>query len=126
MNIKKVSELTGLSIDTIRYYERIGIIGQVPRKDNGIRDFGERSLNQLNFARFMRKAGMSIESLKAYLILIYENDATTISARKEILQKSADDMQEKINDLATARDYLQEKIDNYDEHMRESERKLTK
>ena len=41
MNIKKVSELTGITADTIRYYERIGLIPPVPRNQAGIRDFSQ-------------------------------------------------------------------------------------
>ncbi|WP_244897518.1 MerR family transcriptional regulator [Enterococcus thailandicus] len=58
MNIKEAANLTGLSNDTIRYYERIGIIMPVPRQENGLRDFSERSINQLKFAKTMRNAGM--------------------------------------------------------------------
>ncbi len=72
MNIKKVAEITKLSADTIRYYERIGIIGPVPRQENGIRNFNDRSLNQLKFVKIMRNAGMSIEALKQYIDLMLQ------------------------------------------------------
>ncbi|CAH1851960.1 MerR family transcriptional regulator [Convivina praedatoris] len=124
MNIKKAADLTDLSADTIRYYERVGIIGPVPRLENGIRDFGERSINQLNFARIMRNAGMSIELLKQYIDLIYADDDQTIPARKEMLQEAADEMDSKIEKLTTARDYLNHKIQNYYGHMRDTERNL--
>ncbi|MEQ7177602.1 MerR family transcriptional regulator [Enterococcus thailandicus] len=73
MNIKEAANLTGLSNDTIRYYERIGIIMPVPRQENGLRDFSERSINQLKFAKTMRNAGMGVESLREYVAMIYEN-----------------------------------------------------
>lgn len=124
MNIKKAAEVTKLTADTIRYYERVGIIGIVPRLENGIRDFDERSINQLHFAKIMRNAGMSIEALKQYIDLIYEDDDTTIPARKAMLNDAADEMDEKINELVTARDYLRDKIENYYGHMRDAEQKL--
>ncbi|MDV7740331.1 MerR family transcriptional regulator [Leuconostoc mesenteroides] len=124
MNIKKAAETTELTADTIRYYERVGIIGAVPRLENGIRDFDERSLTQLHFAKIMRNAGMSIEALKQYIDLIYENNEATIPARKAMLVDAADEMDEKINDLVVARDYLRRKVDNYYGHMRDMEQKL--
>lgn len=124
MNIKKAAEATELTADTIRYYERVAIIGAVPRLENGIRDFDERSLTQLHFAKIMRNAGMSIEALKQYIDLIYEDNEATIPARKEMLVDAADEMDQKINDLVVARDYLRSKVDNYYGHMRDMEQKL--
>lgn len=124
MNIKKAVQITGLTADTIRYYERIGIIGSVSRLENGIRDFDDRSINQLHFAKVMRTAGMSIEALKQYIDFIYEDDDATIPARKAMLIDAADEMDEKINNLVTARDYLRDKVKNYYGHMRDTEQKL--
>lgn len=124
MNIKEAANLTGLSNDTIRYYERIGIIMPVPRQENGLRDFSERSINQLKFAKTMRNAGMGVESLREYVAMIYENDNSTIPARKALLLEQAELMQEKITKMQEAHDYLLFKVENYEGHMRESEQKL--
>ncbi|MDF7637007.1 MerR family transcriptional regulator [Leuconostocaceae bacterium ESL0958] len=124
MNIKKAAAETGLTADTIRYYERIGIIGPVPRLANDIRDFGQRSLNQLHFAKVMRQAGMSIELLKQYIDYIYEDDDETVPARKALLAEAAENMSQKIQALTEARDYLHYKIEHYDSHMRSSEQHL--
>lgn len=66
MNIKEASSTTGVSADTIRYYERIGLIMPIERV-NGIRKFNERNINQINFAKAMREAGLSIETLTRYV-----------------------------------------------------------
>ncbi|MDT2750812.1 MULTISPECIES: MerR family transcriptional regulator [Enterococcus] len=124
MNIKEAANLTGLSNDTIRYYERIGIIMPVPRQENGLRNFSERSINQLKFAKTMRNAGMGVESLREYVAMIYENDDSTIPARKALLLEQAELMQEKITKMQEAHDYLLFKVENYEGHMRESEQKL--
>ena len=124
MNIKEAANLTGLSNDTIRYYERIGIIMPVRRQENGLRDFSERSINQLKFAKTMRNAGMGVESLREYVAMIYENDDSTIPARKALLLEQAELMQEKITKMQEAHDYLLFKVENYEGHMRESEQKL--
>ncbi|MEX1549894.1 MULTISPECIES: MerR family transcriptional regulator [Enterococcus] len=124
MNIKEAVNLTGLSNDTIRYYERIGIIMPVPRQENGLRNFSERSINQLKFTKTMRNAGMGVESLREYVAMIYENDDSTIPARKALLLEQAELMQEKITKMQEAHDYLLFKVENYEGHMRESEQKL--
>lgn len=124
MNIKEAANLTGLSNDTIRYYERIGIIMPVPRQENGLRDFSERSINQLKFAKTMRNAGMGVESLREYVAMIYEDNDSTIPARKALLLEQAELMQEKITKMQEAHGYLLFKVENYEGHMRKSEEKL--
>lgn len=123
LNIKEASSTTGVSADTIRYYERIGLIMPIERV-NGIRKFNERNINQINFAKVMREAGLSIEALKDYVTLVFEDDPTTIPARKDPLGEAIKTLNEKVKEVVEARDYLQWKIDNYDSHMVPSEKKL--
>lgn len=123
MNIKEASSTTGVSADTIRYYERIGLIMPIERV-NGIRKFNERNINQINFAKTMREVGLSIETLKDYVTLVFEDDPTTIPARKDLLGEAIKTLNEKVKEVVDARDYLQWKIDNYDSHMVPSEKKL--
>lgn len=123
MNIKKASEMTGVSIDTIRYYEKIGLI--IPIKHlNGIRKFNERNINQIIFAKTMRHAGLGIELLKDYVSLVFENDSSTVPARKAILAEAIEKLNDKIDETVKARDYLEWKIDNYDTHMINAENNL--
>ena len=123
LNIKEASSTTGVSADTIRYYERIGLIMPIERM-NGIRKFNERNINQINFAKTMREAGLSIETLKDYVTLVFEDDPTTIPARKDLLGEAIKTLNGKVKEVVEARDYLQWKIDNYDSHMVPSEKKL--
>lgn len=112
MNIKKVSEITGVSADTIRYYERIGLIPPVSRNESGIRNFSEQDVNVLEFIRFFRGAGVSVESLIDYIGLVVQGDQT-IEARLAILQNEKEDLQARIDGLQKALDRLNHKIDNY-------------
>lgn len=112
MNIKKVSELTGVSADTIRYYERIGLIPPVSRNDSGIRNFSEHDVNVLEFVRYFRGAGISVESLIEYIALVEQGDKT-IEARLAILQDEKEGLQGRIDKLQMALDRLNHKIDNY-------------
>lgn len=123
LNIKEAASETGVSADTIRYYERIGLIMPIECV-NGIRKFNERNINQINFAKTMREAGLSIEALKDYVTLVFEGDPTTLPARKDILGEVINTLNEKVKEIVDARDYLQWKIDNYDSHMIKSENKL--
>lgn len=88
MKIAEVSKRYGVSTDTLRYYERIGLLRHVPRNKSGIRDYDEASCNAVEFVKCMRDAGMSIESLVEYMELLEQGDETT-AARKELLLRQA-------------------------------------
>ncbi|CAK1245287.1 MerR family transcriptional regulator [Fructobacillus fructosus] len=124
MNIKEAAKLTGLSNATIRYYEQIGLIMPVPRKANQLRDFTERNINQLNFAKKMRNAGVSVKHLQEYVEMVFDDDDKTIPIRKELLKEQADEMQERIDKMQAAHDHLLYKIENYDNHLRQAEDRL--
>lgn len=123
MNIKKASEITGVSADTIRYYEKIGLIHSIKRNENGVRIFDEEYLRWIHFARAMRTAGLSIESLSQYVSMFQEGDHT-IEARKEILHDQIEDLTKRIDVLQAAKDRLEFKLANYDTHLRPYETSL--
>ena len=117
MNIKKVSEQLGISSDTIRYYERIGLVPLISRDKNGVRNFTDIDIQRLDFIKCMRHAGLSIESLHEYMHLYSLNDDRTIPARKKILEEEAEKLDERIANLQETRAYLQHKIDVYDSQL---------
>lgn len=117
MNIKKVSEQLGISSDTIRYYERIGLVPAISRDKNGVRNFTDIDIQRLDFIKCMRHAGLSIESLHEYMHLYSLNDDRTIPARKRILEEKAEKLDERIASLQETRAYLQHKIDVYDSQL---------
>ena len=117
MNIKKVSEQLGISSDTIRYYERIGLVPPISRDKNGVRNFTDIDIQRLDFIKCMRHAGLSIESLHEYMNLYSLNDDRTIPARKRILEEEAEKLDERIASLQETRAYLQHKIDVYDSQL---------
>jgi DNA-binding transcriptional MerR regulator len=124
MNIKEVTEKTGVSADTIRYYERIGLIPPVKRKQNGMRDFDEEDIRWIVFSRHMREARLSVESLIEYIGLFKNHDDSTIPARMEILRDERDELQKRIDLMQSALDRLTYKIDNYENHMVPAEKGL--
>ena len=87
MMIAEVSKRFGLSPDTLRYYERVGLIPPVNRTASGIRDYTEEDCRWIEFIKCMRGAGLSIEVLIKYVSLFQQGDAT-IDQRKELCGNS--------------------------------------
>ena len=123
MNIKKVSEITDVSADTIRYYERIGLLPRITRTNSGIRDFTEREIGILEFVRCFRKAGMSVEALIEYISLLEEGEGTE-RERLRLLTEQRDEMDDRIYELNQARERLNYKIENYENIIQKHEQKL--
>ncbi|MCE1252198.1 MAG: MerR family transcriptional regulator [Anaerolineae bacterium] len=113
MKIAQVSEQFGLSLDTLRYYERIGLIPPVSRNDSGIRDYAEIDLRRIEFIKCMRCAGLPIEALIDYIALLQQGDET-IQARKEILEEQRTHLLSKIEELNKTLAVLNYKIDGYE------------
>lgn len=113
MTIKEVGEKFGLTQDTLRYYERIGVIPAVKRTAGGIRDYGEEDLGWVELAVCMRGAGLPVEVLTEYVRLCREGDET-IPARAQLLRDQRDALlaqREKINATLRRLDY---KISRYE------------
>lgn len=123
MTIKEVSIKYEISADTLRYYERIGLIPTVNRKDNGIRDYTEEDCNWVEFIKCMRSAGISIEALIEYVTL-YQQGPSTIAARKAILIDERKKLTDRINEMQATLDRLNWKIDGYEERMLVKENEL--
>ena len=92
MKIAEVSQKYNISADTLRYYERIGLIVHVPRNKSGIRDYSQENLNRIEFIKCMRSAGLSIESLQVYFKLYSEGEK-----RMQEIQTSLDILNRKIS-----------------------------
>lgn len=125
MNIKKASELTGVSSDTIRYYEKIGLIPHIDRTSSGIRDIGTRIIGRINFIKQMRSAGMSIENLSKYMNLV-DSAEGSIAEQKQLLKEQLEVMEERKDDLQAAIDHLHWKLEHYEDYMAKSEAELRK
>ncbi|WEV53828.1 MerR family transcriptional regulator [Leuconostocaceae bacterium ESL0723] len=125
MNIKAVAQQTGLSIGTIRYYEKIGLLPEIARDENGIRNFDSHNVQQLDFIKTLRNSGMRIAALKEYLSLVYADDDASIPRRQAILQASLAEVEDQMAKLQTGRDCLQYKLANYESFTRPAEQKVS-
>ncbi|MBC5996772.1 MerR family transcriptional regulator [Romboutsia ilealis] len=114
MTITEVSKRYELTADTIRYYERIGLIPRVNRNKSGIRDFTEDDCRWVEFIKCMRGAGLSIEILTEYVNLFQEG-SSTIKARKELLIEQRNQLADRIREMQETLDRLDKKIDGYEE-----------
>ena len=112
MTIKEVSEKYDISSETLRYYERIGMIPEVTRTASGIRDYQESDLSWVELVICMRKAGVSVESLIEYVKMCMQGD-TTFSARLHLLQEEKEKLEEQRSQLETAMKRLDYKISRY-------------
>ena len=125
MTISEVSNQYNLSAETLRYYERVGVIPPVNRNKNGIRDYTEVDCNWVHFIKCMRDAGLSIESLIEYTNLFQKGDST-LGSRKQILIEQRNELISRIKDMQAALDRLNKKIDWYDENIQNYEEKKLK
>lgn len=113
MTITEVSEKFDLTHDTLRYYERIGLIPQVDRTRSGVRDYSEEACKWIELAKCMRSAGIPIESLIEYCALTQQGNST-ITARKELLVEERKKLSEKMEAILKSLDRLNYKIDRYE------------
>lgn len=114
MKIAEVSKLYGLSADTLRYYERIGLLPNVTRNASGVRDYSEQDCARVQFVKCMRGAGVSIEALIEYMALFEQGEQTAV-ARKVLLEEQRDLVVQRIADMQAGLDRLNSKIENYEE-----------
>ncbi|CDB32304.1 transcriptional regulator MerR family [Clostridium sp. CAG:575] len=114
MTIAEVSKKYNLTQDTIRYYERIGLLPEIPRTKSGIRDFDEKSCKWIEFIKCMRAAGMPIEALIEYMNL-FKQGKKTIVARKQLLIEQRDVLLKKQEEIKNTIEKLDYKIELYNE-----------
>jgi DNA-binding transcriptional MerR regulator len=112
MTIAEVSKIYGLSQDTLRYYERIGLIPAVNRK-SGIRDYNEEDCRWIEFIKCMRAAGLPIEVLIEYVAL-FQRGYETIDARKQLLKEQRVLLAQKMEDMRKTLERLDYKIERYE------------
>lgn len=112
MTISEVSKKYDISTDTLRYYERIGLLPPVPRTKSGLRDYDENSCKSVEFIKCMRNAGLPIEALIEYMTLFKEGDSTA-EARMAILIEQREALINRIEEMQSTLSRLGKKIEMY-------------
>ena len=111
MKISEVSEKYNIPADTLRYYEKFGLIDNVS-KISGVRNYSEEDCSRIEFIICMKHAGLSLEDIKTFINLNKEGDKT-IPARLEILEHQKKILADEIKNKEKTLDYLNYKINLY-------------
>jgi DNA-binding transcriptional MerR regulator len=110
----QVAEKTGFSLDTLRYYERIGLLDDIARNSGGQRVFTEDDVAWLRILRCLRETGMPIQRMVRYAELARGGD---VAERLEVLREHDRDIDEKIAHLRVEQDHIRAKIANYQRNL---------
>lgn len=102
---------SGFSIDTLRYYEREGILPAVSRTTGGHRAYSDAELGLLDFLKCLRETGMPVERLRRYGQLCRSDD--TIPERIALLEEHAATVEQQLADVLAQQKRLAEKLDWY-------------
>lgn len=124
MNITEVSKKYDITPDTLRYYERVGLIPPVTRNKSGYRDYTEYDCKWVYFAKVMRNAGVSIEAMIEYVSLFMQGGDTK-EVRKQILINQYEQLEKKVEEMQESLRYLKHKIDRYEDRILTYEENLT-
>lgn len=112
MTIKEASKKTGVSIDNLRYYERIGLIPPIPRNKSGIREYDEQAIHRILYIMQFKKTGMSLESIIEYMKLAH-SDSSAHEIRCEMLLELRDSLETKISELQECLTVTNDKIEKF-------------
>lgn len=123
MTIAQVAKQFDLTADTLRYYERIGLLPHVRRSNGGIRDYTEDDCRWVQFIHCMRSAGLPIEALIEYVTLFHQGGETS-EARKNILIEQREQLATRIAQQQAVLARLDHKIARYEQENQIAEAEL--
>ncbi|MGG3573882.1 MerR family transcriptional regulator [Bacillus gobiensis] len=109
-SIKQTSEQTGLTEDTIRYYEKIGLLPRTERKENGHRVYRSEDIKLIKFIICLKKTGMSLDDMKPYLHLSYDDDLAEFPELYRMLQEHQRNIENQIVELQIILDFIKMKL----------------
>jgi DNA-binding transcriptional MerR regulator len=123
MNIAEVAKRFALTQDTLRYYEKVGLIPRVTRTSGGTRNYSEYDCGWIDFIKCMRNSGVQIHALVEYVRLFEQGDSTA-DERKQILVRERDRIAEQIAEMQRTLDRLNNKIERYEKDIIPAEKEL--
>lgn len=112
MRINEVAKLVGVTTETLRYYERIGVIPPVPKNESGMRVFSHELLVWIEQVLNLKAAGVSLENIIEYVRLAELGDQT-VEFRRELLIEQRETINQKIKILESSLEILDGKIEHY-------------
>ena len=123
MTIAEVSEKYQISADTLRYYEKEGLIPYISRSEGGVRNYTEEDCARIGFVKCMRSAGLSIEVLKQYFEL-FAKGKRTLKARRDLLATEREKLRARVTELHDTLKRLDYKISVYDKAIKSKTKEL--
>jgi len=111
--ISQAAEKMGVTVTTLRYYDKEGLLPFVEKKQAGTRVFKEADINGLNIITCMKNSGMPIKDIKRYMDLCREGDST-LKERLEIFFQRRDDVEKQIEELGKVLETINHKIRYYE------------
>ena len=114
LTIQQTAEASGLSVHTLRYYERIGLIKPIPRRSNGHRLYRADDLSWISFLLRLRATGMSIDEMQRYAQLREQGgQLPSVTERKAMLARHAASVEADLKAMQETLAYLHQKIALY-------------
>ncbi len=123
MTIAEVSEKCDISPDTLRYYEKEGLLPYISRTEGGVRNYTEEDCKRIGFVKCMRSAGLSIEVLKQYFEL-FAKGKRTLQARRDLLATEREKLQVRLAELQETMSRLDYKIAVYEKALKSKTKEL--
>lgn len=114
MNISEISERLGISVHTLRYYEKIGLIKDISRNEAGIRVYSEKDYDWVLFLLRLKKMKMPIADIAQYAQLRYQGDETA-KERRELLVAQRKKLLAQIEELDVSVKFIDFKVNFYNE-----------
>ncbi|MEX3617014.1 MerR family transcriptional regulator [Paenibacillus glucanolyticus] len=109
--IKQTAELTGITEDTIRYYEKIALLPRAERKDNGHRIYREEDIHTIRLIPCLKKTGMPLEQMRPFLAVSADTDPAEYPELVELLRSHRDNIVSQINSLQQVVDFIDMKLE---------------
>lgn len=117
MSSKEVADYFGITTDTLRFYERKGVIPSPARDENGYRVYTDVELNWLYLALNLKRAGLSLEKITEFAQLARRNKVNSLEAEKQLLKEQISEIDKQLINLKNTRDVLQGKLDHFNDHL---------
>ena len=112
LSILQAALATGVSADTLRFYERTGVLERIARAANGHRIYGEKDLARIHFISKMRATGMTLDVIRRYAQLVRQGESTA-QERRLLLQAHRQAVVAKLDELKSVLEVLDHKIEAY-------------
>ncbi len=123
LTIQEAAEVTDLSVHTLRYYERIGLLMPVGRAANGHRRYSQQDINLIKSLNKWRQTGMPLVDIQRYVRLLQEGESTA-SERRMILEAHRETVVSQLDELQATLQLIDYKIQNYAEIEKQQEKVL--